>query len=201
MKFVKPKFWDLKKPNLIAYLLYPFTIFVRISNLILNLKKRKLNKNIKSICVGNIYVGGTGKTPTTIKIYEILKKLKIKTVVGKKFYKSQLDEIIILKKQTKLIIDKSRIKINLRAIKKQYNAIIYDDGLQDKTINYDLKIVCFDVQNWIGNNFLIPSGPLRENVNSLKKYDCIFLKGEKKKTNEIIKNIKRIKKKYKNFYY
>ena len=118
MKFIKPKFWDLEKTSLIAYLLYPLTIFIRISNLVFDLKKREINKDIKSICVGNIYVGGTGKTPTTIKLYKILKNLKIRAVVGKKFYKSQIDETIILKKQTKLITGKNRKRINLLAIKK-----------------------------------------------------------------------------------
>ena len=119
MKFIKPKFWDLEKTSLIAYLLYPLTIFIRISNLVFDLKKREINKDIKSICVGNIYVGGTGKTPTTIKLYKILKNLKIRAVVGKKFYKSQIDETIILKKQTKLITGKNRKRINLLAIKKK----------------------------------------------------------------------------------
>ena len=194
MKFIKPKFWDLEKTSLIAYLLYPLTIFIRISNLVFDLKKREINKDIKSICVGNIYVGGTGKTPTTIKLYKILKNLKIRAVVGKKFYKSQIDETIILKNQTKLITGKNRKRINLLAIKKKYDAIIYDDGLQDKTLDYDIKIVCFDAQNWVGNNFLIPSGPLREKVDSLKKYDCVFLKGDKTKANKITKYIKKLNK-------
>ena len=43
-----------------------------------------------------------------------------------------------------------------------------------KTIDYDFKFVCFDSKIWIGNGFLIPSGPLREKINSLKKYDGVF---------------------------
>ena len=199
MIFTKPKFWDLEKTSLIAYLLYPLTVFLRISNLIFDLKTKEINKNIKSICIGNIYVGGTGKTPSTIKLYKILKNFKIRTVVGKKFYQSQIDETIILKRQTNLIVGKNRKRINNLAIKKKYDVIIYDDGLQDKTLDYDIKIVCFDAQNWVGNNFLIPSGPLREKVDSLKKYDCVFLKGDKTKASKISKYIKKLNKDIKVF--
>ena len=61
MKLIKPKFWDQKKPNLIAYLLFPFTFFIRLNNFFLKIKSKKIYKEIKTICVGNIYLGGTGK--------------------------------------------------------------------------------------------------------------------------------------------
>ena len=54
---------------------------------------------------------------------------------------------------------------------------IFDDGLQDKSIEYDLNIICFNNLNFIGNSMTIPSGPLRENFKNIKKYDCIFLNG------------------------
>ena len=60
MNIKKPKFWDLKKPSLISYLLTPFTFPLIINNFFLD-KKSKKNKQIKSICIGNIYIGGTGK--------------------------------------------------------------------------------------------------------------------------------------------
>ena len=75
----KPTFWDDKKPNFLSYLLLPFTLPVVINNFFLSFKKkRKKIENIKSICIGNIYVGGTGKTPLTIKLYELLKNLNLK---------------------------------------------------------------------------------------------------------------------------
>jgi tetraacyldisaccharide 4'-kinase len=199
MEFKKPKFWDLKKPNLFSYLLLPLTIFIRINNFFLNSKKIQ-NQRIKTICVGNIYVGGTGKTPLTIKLYKILKKLRVNTVVGKKFYNSQLDETIILKNQTKLITDKSRTKIIQKAKNNNNDVVIFDDGLQDKNISYDLQIVCFDTQKYVGNNFLLPAGPLREKIESLKKYDCVFLKNESKNQKQIIHSIKKINKNIKIFF-
>ena len=85
MKFKKPKFWDLKKPNLISLFLLPLTLPIIINNYFLNFKSKTKNKSIKTICVGNIYLGGTGKTPTTIKLYNILNDLKLNVITGKKF--------------------------------------------------------------------------------------------------------------------
>ena len=45
-----------------------------------------------------------------------------------------------------------------------FDVAIFDDGLQDPSINYDLKIVCFNIKNFIGNRLLIPAGPLREKI-------------------------------------
>ena len=83
MNFKKPKFWDLQKPNILSFILLPFTIILKINNFLLNLKKES-DYNIKTICVGNIYVGGTGKTPSTIKLYDILKNNNFKVSTGKK---------------------------------------------------------------------------------------------------------------------
>ena len=99
MKLKKPNFWDYKKPNLISYLLLPFTLPFIVNNFFLNINRKKRNKEIKSICVGNIYVGGTAKTPLTIKIFEILKKMNLKTATIKKFYNNQIDEQKILQKK------------------------------------------------------------------------------------------------------
>ena len=189
MNIKKPKFWDLKKPNLTSYLLIPFTIPLLINNFFLNKKNKKI-KEIKSICVGNIYVGGTGKTPSTIKLYEILRKIEPQICTGKKFYSNHEDEKIILGKKTNLISEDNREKIIQIAIKKKQKIIIFDDGLQDKKLDFDLKFVCFEAENWIGNGKLIPAGPLREKISSLKKYDAVFLKDSELNNNvqEIIKN-------------
>ena len=172
----KPKFWDYGKGNLLAYVLLPLTLPVMLNNFFLNLKKSKKNKKIKLICIGNIYIGGTGKTPAVINLFKILKKFDLNVSIGKKFYKSHIDEIDLLKKESNVIVDKSRKKIIQKAEKDKIDCLIFDDGLQDKTVSYDIQFVCFDSKSWIGNGLLIPSGPLREKLNSLKKYDAVFLK-------------------------
>ena len=176
MKFKKPKFWDLKKPNLLSFLLLPFTIPIKINNFFLNRKSKEKTEKIKTVCVGNIYVGGTGKTPTTIELYNILRDLKIRVCIGKKFYPKHSDEIMLLQKKTELISLENRKKIISAGIDKNYDLLIFDDGLQDKSVSYNLEFVCFDDESWIGNGNLLPAGPLREKISSIKKYDAIFLK-------------------------
>ena len=172
----KPKFWDFKKPNFFVYLLYPFTIFVKINNIISSLIPKKKFTEIKTICVGNLYVGGTGKTPTSLFLYNLLKKMNINPVTAKKFYNNQIDEQEFLKDNSNFISLSDRKEIVKKAIEMKFDMIIFDDGLQEKWINYDIKFACFDSEKWIGNGHLIPSGPLREKMNALKNYHGIFLK-------------------------
>ena len=192
MKIVKPNFWDYKRPSFISYCLLPFTFPLILNNFFFFIIKNKFKKkNIKTICVGNIYVGGTAKTPLTIKLDQILKKLRFKTGTIKKDYKNQLDEQHLLKKKTNLYCSKKRIKALDSAIKDNIDIAIFDDGLQDSSINYDLSFVCFNINNWIGNGFLIPAGPLREKLKSISKYDAIFLNGNEEDVSELKKIIKK----------
>ena len=64
--------------------------------------------------------------------------------------------------------------------------------MQDSQLDYDLKFVCFNSENWIGNGQIIPAGPLRENIISLAKFDAVFLNGSSNKLDEIEKTIKKI---------
>ena len=199
MIFKKPLFWDSKKQGIFSIILFPFTILTNINNFLLSISNKKINNKIFSICVGNIYVGGTGKTPLAIKLYQILNKNHKGVVVGKKFYSSHNDEINLLKKKVHTLIKNKRSLIIQEAIKKNKKIIIFDDGLQDKALKYDLNFVCFDTLNWIGNGNLIPAGPLREKINSLKKFDAVFLKNISKPNNKIIRVIKKINPKIKIF--
>ncbi len=185
MKLKKPKFWDDKKPNFLSYLLLPLTFPIIINNFFVKKNKINSNKEIKKICVGNIYVGGTAKTPLTIKIYKILKKLGYKAATIKKFYKDQIDEQRILNSKTTLYCAKNRNQALNQAIKGSADVVIFDDGLQDRSINYDLKFVCFNNVKWIGNGFLIPAGPLREKLESISKYNAVFLNGNERDNSNI----------------
>ena len=176
MKLKKPKFWDFKKPNFFTYLLYPFTIFVEINNIITSLIPKKKFTEIKTLCVGNLYVGGTGKTPTSLFLYNLLKKMNFNPVIAKKFYKNQIDEQKFLQDNSNFISLSDREEIVKKAIEMKFDMIIFDDGLQEKWIDYDIKFACFDSEKWIGNGHLIPSGPLREKMNALKNYHGVFLK-------------------------
>ncbi len=187
----KPNFWDLKKPNTAAILLLPLS---KLYELVLKFKKRekKLYKDIKTICIGNIYIGGTGKTSLAIKFKEILDKKNIKSCFIKKFHKNQIDEQKLLSKYGKTFIASTRDDALKEAISQKYQFAIFDDGLQDKSIKYDFEFVCFNKINGMGNSLTIPAGPLRENINCLTDYKNIFLNGNLEDTSRIKDNLKKI---------
>ena len=186
MNLKKPKFWDQKKPNTLAYLLLPVSILLRLIESF-KIRSKFIKPKIQTICVGNIYLGGTGKTSLSIKINEILSKKKIKSCFVKKFYSNQYDEQKLLESRGKLFTSSTRINAINLAANEGYQVAILDDGLQDNSISYDLSFVCFNNLNWIGNGLTIPAGPLRQNINSLKSYKHVFLNGNL----ENLENIKR----------
>ena len=186
MNLKKPKFWDQKKPNTLAYLLLPVSILLRLIESF-KIRSKFIKPKIQTICVGNIYLGGTGKTSLSIKINEILNRKKIKSCFVKKFYSNQYDEQKLLESRGKLFTSSTRINAINLAVNEGYQVAILDDGLQDNSISYDLSFVCFNNLNWIGNGLTIPAGPLRQNINSLKSYKHVFLNGNL----ENLENIKR----------
>ena len=194
MKLIKPKFWKTK--NFISLILYPLS---SITFLINSIKKFFIRKTfeIKTICIGNIFIGGTGKTSLAIEINELLKK-KFRTVFIKKDYKNQIDEINLLNNKGKIISSSNREDALLAASKKKYQVAILDDGLQQKNINYNLRIACFNSEYGLGNEFMLPAGPLRENLSVIKNYDLIFLNGEKN-NKKILNKFKSINKDLKIF--
>ena len=127
----------------------------------------------------------------------MLNEKKFKSVVAKKFYNEQKDEQLLIKNKTNLITKGSRKDCLNEAIKQNFQIVVFDDGLQDKSISYDIKICCFSSNTWIGNGWVIPAGPLRENIDSLKKFDIVFLNGadinNKEKREQILKINENIK--------
>ena len=144
MKLYKPKFWDHK--NFISLSLFPVSLIIQLVILL----KKKFTKissfKIPIVCIGNIYVGGTGKTPLSILVSKELSKIGKKPVIG------EIQE----------------------AKNKNFDTAILDDGFQDYKIKKDLSIICFN-SNFEGNDFVIPAGPLRENLNSIKNAQIIVI--------------------------
>ena len=193
MKFYKPKFWDRRdRISLFSILLLPFSLIAIIKNYYENNKIKKNFYDLKTICVGNIYIGGTGKTPLVINLANHFKK-KFKTYIIKKNYTSHLDEMRLLDSKHKVIFEKTRELSITKAENEKAEMLIFDDGLQEKKINYDLKIVCFNSLKLDGNGLIIPAGPLREKLDSIKNYDVVLINGDSnKETKNFINKIKKI---------
>ena len=203
MKFYKPKFWDKRgQISLISILLFPISLIIIIKNYYEDSKPKKNYYDFRTICVGNIYIGGTGKTPLVNNLANHLKK-KNKTFIIKKNYFSHEDEKKMLESKHKVIFEKTRADSLLKAEQEKAKIVIFDDGLQEKTINYDLKIVCFNSLKLDGNGLIIPAGPLRERLNNIKNYDIALINGNlNKESKDFIKKIKKcfVKIKYWKFW-
>ena len=179
MNFFKPNFWDKNKISFLSILLFPISLLVKLL-IFLNYSLTKTHSfSIPIICVGNIYVGGTGKTPLSIEIFSILKSLNKNPAFIRKQYSSFQDELNLLEKSGATYQNKKRHNAIKEAIKNNVEAAILDDGFQDLSINKNLSIVCFNEKQWIGNGLVIPSGPLREPLSSLKRAHCVVINGNK----------------------
>ena len=179
MKFLKPKFWDKKQISFFSILLFPITLFIKLLNFLKSVFAKNYHCSIPIICVGNIYLGGTGKTPLSIELFSILKSLKKNPVFIRKKYESFQDEINLLKRIGPTYANSKRIDAINDAIQSKADVAILDDGFQDFSINKSLTIICFNEKQWIGNGLVIPSGPLREELSALKRANCVAINGEK----------------------
>ena len=191
----KPKFWN-KKVSLISILLLPLSL---ITILIVFFKKKLIKQNtfnIPIICIGNIYIGGTGKTPISIFLADEISKLDKKPVILRKFYNSHLDEHELIKNNFKsFMLCENRFEGIKKIEDTEFNVVILDDGLQDYKIKKHLNIVCFNQNQLVGNGLVLPSGPLRESLSSLKDVEIVIINGMKNKDFEdkilnINKNLK-----------
>lgn len=136
------------------------------------------------------------RTPAAIFLANELLRLGKNPVILRKFYQSHSDEHAFIKNQFEnLILCKNRIEGIRKAKQFNYDTVILDDGFQDCRIKKSINILCFNERQLVGNGRLIPSGPLRDNLNSLKEADIILINGSKnenfeKKILEINKNLK-----------
>ena len=177
MKVYKPKFWDSREFSVWPYFFFPFTLIINLINLLKFKYSKKEKFDIPIILVGNIYLGGTGKTPLCIEIFQILKSLKLNPAFIKKRHGKYADETKLLENIGKVFSNKQRSEAVKSLISNNFKVAIFDDGFQDPSVKNDISIICFNEKQWIGNGFVIPSGPLREKLNALKRCNYVFING------------------------
>ena len=179
MKLFKPKFWKSNK-NFFTLLLIPLSLITWIYIILKKTFIQKVKFNIPVICVGNIFIGGTGKTPLSIHIARKLSENGKNPAIVRKYYASHIDEHkMILSYYNKLILNLNRSKGIYEALEKGYDAVILDDGFQDYKIKKNLSIICFNSNQLIGNGYLFPSGPLRESLGSLRNANILIINGDR----------------------
>ena len=201
MKCFKPKFWNKNQISIFSILLMPVSFFVIFINFVKYSTTKKHNYSIPTICVGNIYLGGTGKTPICIELFSLLKIFNKKTVFIRKKYSSFKDEVNLLKLTGPVYENKKRKIALAEAIKNNAKIAILDDGFQDFSIKKKISIICFNEKQWIGNGLVIPSGPLRESLSALNRANYVIINGNKNINieNDILKKNNKIKIFYSNY--
>lgn len=187
-------FW--KKSTLINFVLLPISYLYYFSFKLSKLFRKAKHVNSKVICIGNITVGGAGKTPIAIAVAECMKKFGYKvafisrgyggslSVVGavvkvdpdKHSHKEVGDEPMLLASIAPTYICKDRYLAAKKAEHNGAEVIIMDDGLQNNSLYKDLSILVIDKNYGLGNELILPAGPLRESLASgLKKVDMICI--------------------------
>ena len=186
------KIW--KSNNFLNLLLFPFSILYYLSFVIYKISNKEKKCNIPVLCVGNITLGGAGKTPTVIEMRQILTKNFKKIFVLTRGYKGTAKGPLIVSKDHSFheVGEESLLHshFGLTCVSKKKNLgakfceaqggklIIMDDGLQSIDIKKDCKVLVIDSDYGFGNKNIFPSGPLREPINSgIRNCDLILLIG------------------------
>jgi len=188
-----PTFWN--KKSIIAYILSPlgwlyyFATFLRIKF------KKSYKSELPVICIGNITAGGTGKTPVSIAVGEILKQHNKNPFFISRGYGGKLsgvmvdntahtpvevgDEPLLLSKSAPVCINSDRVMAARMAFENGANILVMDDGYQNPSLHKDLSFLVFNGKYGIGNGFVIPAGPLRETFDSgIKRANALIIIGK-----------------------
>lgn len=191
--------WYAPRCQMLTYLLWPLSF---LFGLIIKLRRYLYDQNflktyhcpVPVVIVGNITVGGTGKTPFVIWLANFLKEqgyrpgIVSRGVGGKKQHavscvsinssvKEVGDEALLLAKHSNcpVVLGINRVTA-VKKLLQQYacDIVISDDGLQHYALKRDLEIVLVDGSRGMGNACLLPAGPLREPVSRLKQVDFVI---------------------------
>lgn len=191
-------FWYLRRLSLPAILLWPLSLLVRL----VAWRKRAVRNNsdylVPVVVVGNITVGGTGKTPMIIWLVNMLQKAGYSVGVVSRGYgatdqpaypysltpdspvSSSGDEPKLIQSRTgcSFVVDPKRHRA-VESLISQFNpdVIISDDGMQHYAMHRDVEILMVDAARKFGNGHLMPAGPLRESLSRLDTVDFIVAKG------------------------
>jgi tetraacyldisaccharide 4'-kinase len=195
MFLLAPKFWQ--KKTMLSIALQPLAWIYECVSLWIEKQTRTHKVSVPVICVGNLVMGGAGKTPTVLALVDILKKMNhsphilcrgygavikdsIQVDPKKHSYLQVGDEALLLAKKAPTWAGQNRVLSAKLAINHGASIIIMDDGLQNNSLHKDLNLLIVDTLQGFGNGFVFPAGPLRESLSRrVKKIDFIIAIGEK----------------------
>lgn len=196
MPLKSPKFWQ-KKNTFLGKVLSPLGR-IYAWGLRRKLKKTKpYRSKIPVVCIGNLVMGGVGKTPLAVSVAEYFKMNGMRPVFLTRGYGGGLsnvlvdldkhtakdtgDEALLLARIAPTIVDADRARGAKTAEKIGADVIIMDDGFQNPQLVKDLSFAVFDGRYGFGNGKVFPAGPLREPVeDGLQRADVFIVVGKDK---------------------
>ncbi len=188
-----PEFWS-RPPGLMARLLSPLGyIYGRVVSAKLK-RKPAYRPGAPVICIGNLTLGGAGKTPIAIAILQRLTAMRASPVALSRGYGGAApgplkvepdhrasevgDEPLLLARYAPTIIAKDRAAGARAAMEAGAGVIVMDDGFQNPSVPKDLSIAVVDSETGFGNGQIFPAGPLRESAKEgLARADAVILMG------------------------
>jgi tetraacyldisaccharide 4''-kinase len=175
--------------------LYCFYLIFRFGIIVGNFISIKKLCKILIICIGNIVVGGAGKTPVSLKVGKLLIKSGYKPHFISKGYSGLIkestlveswhspssvgDESILLSEIAPTWIGNDRVKSSYLAMQNGADCLIMDDGFQNPSIEKNFSIIVINSEQEFGNKRVMPSGPLRESIKrGLDRTNLVIVIGE-----------------------
>ncbi len=177
MFFLAPKFW--RQNNMLSRSLRPIAWVYEYASLWYAKRTKTQKVSVPVICVGNLVMGGAGKTPTVLALVDILKQMNhtphilsrgygavikdsIRVDSQKHNYLQVGDEALLLAEKAPTWAGQDRVLSAKLAISHGASVIIMDDGLQNNSLHKDLSFLVVDTLQGFGNGLVFPAGPLRE---------------------------------------
>ena len=205
MTLKDPRFWYESSPSLLARGLRPFSWIFQAFGQCQSLWITPKEVPCPLICVGNLTVGGAGKTPTVLKIADILRSQKKSVHFLTRGYGGRLkepvqvsldhhthedvgDEALLLAQAAPTWVSADRYEGAKRAYESGASLIIMDDGFQNPSLTKNLNLVVVDSLRGVGNGLVLPAGPLRETLyKGLDRAQGVILIGSQKQAHESLK--------------
>ena len=192
IKLLYPKFWS--KKDLLSYVFIPISWIYIFLGVLRKLFSTPIKLPGKVICVGNMSVGGAGKTQIVLWLAKKFTKSNVNFLIVTKGYGSSLvgakivdktdsaanvgDESMLLSEYAPVLAAKNISSAEPFIRKLQPDIIIFDDGMQNPSFIKDLNILVIDANRAVGNGKIFPAGPLRQSVDSaLSQSDRIIMIG------------------------
>lgn len=205
--------WYKPKKTYLAYLLMPlaglYALISYIRYLVYTNWRKPYPNRIPVIVIGNITLGGVGKTPLVVALYQYLLKKGYKPAIISRGYGRQTKNNLIVREgassqqvgdeplmlyqmlHAPIVIANKRIEA-MDLVYKAFpsvDIVLSDDGLQHYQLQRDIEIAVIDAKRQLGNGLVIPAGPLRERPKRLERVDFIIYNGNDSKKERLSNHV------------